>query len=128
TLLPEYGLTRADERLLRSHANQIVSTTGLVPVVAELGSGSGGKTKHILDALSRRGARFVYRPIDISHAALAACERELRDSSKVHAICGDWLDGLAEVAQARIPEERLLLLFLGSSIGNLEREEIVDFL
>ena len=54
TLLPEYGLTRADERLLRSHAHEIVSKTGTVSIVAELGSGSGKKTRHILNALARR--------------------------------------------------------------------------
>jgi len=43
SVLPEYGLTRADARLLEKHARQIV---GLLPSpihVAELGSGSGKK-------------------------------------------------------------------------------------
>src|SRR5690348_8025597 len=45
TLLPEYGLTRADERLLRRHAEDIASRLGSALTVAELGSGSGRKTK-----------------------------------------------------------------------------------
>src|SRR5512144_912917 len=50
--LPEYGLTRADERLLRRHAHDIVSEIQRPVVVAELGSGSGKKTRWILEALA----------------------------------------------------------------------------
>src|SRR6202049_3327422 len=52
TLLPEYGLFRADERLLRENARVIARS--LMPeriVVAELGSGSGRKTLGLLEAL-----------------------------------------------------------------------------
>src|ERR1700729_2690799 len=52
--LPEYGLTRADERLLRRHASEIVERLPGSVAVAELGSGSGKKTRWILEALSRR--------------------------------------------------------------------------
>src|SRR5690348_10095035 len=41
TLLPEYGLTRADERVLQSHASELAFIAEPVSVVAELGSGSG---------------------------------------------------------------------------------------
>src|SRR5580658_5019400 len=51
TLLPEYGLSRADERLLRMHAESMVAPLFPGPVVlAELGSGSGKKTRWILQA------------------------------------------------------------------------------
>src|SRR5665213_1538456 len=129
TLLPEYGLTRADERLLRSHAHEIVSKTGTVSIVAELGSGSGKKTRHILNALARRhSGRLIYRPIDVSAAALAACKRELAEDCEVQPVCEDWMEGLADITRARDDRQRLLLLFLGSSIGNLERGEVIDFL
>src|SRR5262245_29355853 len=55
TLLPEYGLSRADERLLRENAEAMVRPLFPAPVVvAELGSGSGKKTRWILQALARR--------------------------------------------------------------------------
>src|SRR6185503_4932951 len=76
--LREYGLTRADERLLQRHAPEIVEHIPGGVVVCELGSGSGRKTRWILEALSRR-RRTAYYPIDISRSALAACERELGD-------------------------------------------------
>src|SRR5260370_19135570 len=73
--LPEYGLTRADERLLQQHAFEIVEGVPDKVVVAELGSGSGRKTRRILEALQSR-EQIHYCPIQISSAALAMCERE----------------------------------------------------
>ncbi len=134
TLLPEYGLSRADERLLRLYAGEIASKTGPLPLVAELGSGNGKKTRHILRALAgfdkAASAHFnlCYRPIDVSVAALAACERELATLCDVRPVCGDWMAGLSQVVRARKGGQPLLLLFLGSSIGNLERDSLTDFL
>src|SRR5271163_1827711 len=62
--LPEYGLTRADERLLRRHASEIVDRLDTPVAVVELGSGSGKKTRWILEALSRRERTFYY-PVEI---------------------------------------------------------------
>src|SRR6201993_1154470 len=70
SVLPEYGLTRADERLLRRHASDIVERMPSQVVVAELGSGSGKKTRYILEALCRR-QHTSYHPIEISPTALA---------------------------------------------------------
>ncbi|MFL6353158.1 MAG: L-histidine N(alpha)-methyltransferase [Bryobacteraceae bacterium] len=128
TLLPEYGLTRADENLLRLHAKEIISATGPLSTIAELGSGTGRKTRHILAAASHNQPHVLYIPIDVSRRALAACERELSDLSEVQPLCSDWIAGLQQIAQSRSGNEPLLLLFLGSSIGNLERDGILDFL
>jgi len=128
TLLPEYGLTRADENLLRLYANDIISETGPLSIIAELGSGSGRKTRHVLAAAARVQRHILYTPIDISRGALSVCQRELCDVSQVEPVCADWIEGLQEIARSRIDNKPLLLLFLGSSIGNLERRGIVDFL
>ena len=127
TLLPEYGLTRADERLLRVHAGDIARETGRLRIVAELGSGSGKKTLPILSSIGQRNSRLMYRPIDVSAAALAACEREIGTLCEVKPVCNDWLQGLAEIAREREENLPLLLLFLGSSIGNLDHEGIPNF-
>src|SRR5438270_423637 len=127
--LPEYGLTRADERLLRRHANEIVDRlTGSV-AVAELGSGSGKKTRWLLEAFCRR-QRTSYYPVEISRAALAMCERELSNIDRI-SIVGferEYLDGLLEIAAYRKPGQRLFVLFLGSTIGNFDREAGLKFL
>src|ERR1700739_1855600 len=82
--LPEYGLTRADARLLQKHAVDIVDRLPGRVQVAELGSGTGKKTRWILEALSRRQKTYYY-PIEISPSALEACKKELQqiDLSRV---------------------------------------------
>lgn len=127
TLLPEYGLTRADERLLRSHAPEIAACIGNASIVAELGSGTGKKTKYILKAFSEINGRVIYHPIDVSAAALSACELELQDVSVVKTIRADWEQGTQAIARSRLDSRPLLLLFLGSSVGNLEREALAGF-
>jgi len=129
TLLPEYGLTRADERILRTHSRAIVASMPSPLIVAELGSGTGRKTRWILEALARRECALYY-PIDISPAALEACAAELGDleSVRVQGIEANYLDGLEQVASSRSDGDSLLLLFLGSTIGNFDRAGAVGFL
>lgn len=122
SVLPEYGLSRAGERLLRHYAEEVVARLPLPVVVAELGSGSGKKTRWLLEALSRC-QRTVYYPIEISASALRQCEKELAqiDSVSIVGFEQPYLDGLLAVAAGRRCYERLLVLFLGSTIGNFDR-------
>lgn len=127
--LPEYGLTRADQRLLRENSNEIVRHLTSPMLVAELGSGSGKKTRYLLEALDSR-QQTRYCPIEISHSALTMCARELGDIEHI-SIVGferEYLDGLLEAADHRLPDEQLLVLFLGSTIGNFDRPADVKFL
>jgi len=121
SLLDEYGLTRADERILRRHASDIASLLPRPLLVSELGSGSGKKARFVLEALGRRGA-LSYFPIEISATALALCERELAgiDSVSILGVEREYLDGLREVAEHRKDGTHLLVLFLGSTIGNFD--------
>jgi dimethylhistidine N-methyltransferase len=121
-VLPEYGLTRADARLLEKYSEKIVARLPFPIEVAELGSGSGKKTRWILEALSRR-QRTYYYPIEISPSALAACEKELGQIDLVSVVGYEqpYLEGLRAVAQRRDEREHLLVLFLGSTIGNFDR-------
>ena len=129
TLLPEYGLTRADERLLQRHARDIARYIPARTMVSELGSGSGRKTRPILNALRARGP-LSYYPIEISSAALASCEMELRDieSVSIVGVESEYLAGLAEVAQRRDADMHLSVLFLGSTIGNFDAGADARFL
>jgi L-histidine N-alpha-methyltransferase len=129
SVLPEYGLTRADERLLRRHSEDIVARLTPPTTVAELGSGSGKKTRWMLEVLSRY-QQISYCPIEISKTALTMCKRELGDIDSVR-ILGferEYVDGLMEVAARRRKGEQLLVLFLGSTIGNFEHPADVKFL
>jgi len=129
THLPEYGLSRAGERLLRKHASALASQMRAPAVVAELGCGSGRKTRWLLEAISRR-RNLTYCPIEISATALAMCKHQLDnlDSLTFVGFEREYLDGLEEVSALRPPDEPLLVLFLGSTIGNFFRSQGVHFL
>lgn len=121
-VLPEYGLTRADARLLEKYASEIVERLPSPVHVAELGSGSGKKTRWILEALSKRQKTYYY-PIEISPTALAALEKELGHIDMVSIVGYErpYLEGLRAVAEDREEDGHLLVLFLGSTIGNFDR-------
>lgn len=129
TVLPEYGVTRAEERLLRRHARDIAAGLAQPLRVAELGSGSGKKTRYLLEALGAIRPT-VYCPIEISPSALQLCQRELADLKQVSIVGyqSDYLAGLAEASTARRQTEALCVLFLGSTIGNFETAAAVGFL
>jgi dimethylhistidine N-methyltransferase len=127
--LPEYGLTRAEERILLRHSGAIAERLTAHGMVVELGSGSGRKTRRILEALAHRGVT-TYCPIEISSTALESCERELDDLAHV-SIVGfetEYLDGLSRAVGRRRPGDGVVVLFLGSSIGNFDRGPGEDFL
>lgn len=119
TLLPEYGLTRADGRLLARHSPEIVKAANSPTLVVELGSGTGTKTRHVLTAAARH-SHVRYVPIDISQAALDACVASLDDVDRVRVqpITGDYFYGLENALAERRRGEHVLVLFLGSTIGN----------
>jgi len=127
--LPEYGLTRADARVLGGSAGAIASRMEPPVLVAELGSGTGEKTRALLEALAKR-APTSYFPIDISPAALAQCVLGLSDlvGVRFEPLERDYLGGLAEVERRRRPGENVLVLFVGSTIGNFDRDVAEDFL
>jgi len=97
--------------------------------VAELGSGTGKKTRWILEALSQRQETYYY-PIEISPSALAACEKEMGQIDLVSVVGYErpYLEGLRAVADRRKEADHLLVLFLGSTIGNFDRDAARKFL
>jgi dimethylhistidine N-methyltransferase len=128
-VLPEYGLTRADARLLQKFSREIVGKLASPVHVAELGSGSGKKTRWILEALSQRQKTYYY-PIEISPSALAASAKELGQIDLVTIVGYEqpYLEGLRAVVEERPAGDHLLVLFLGSTIGNFDRNAGEEFL
>ncbi len=130
TLLPEYGLSRADERLLRANAESIALRLAPGVVVAELGSGSGRKTRPILQAICGLQRVVDYYAIDGSPSALERCRRELAGvpGARIRTLDCFYEEGIEQVVEQRLDGQRLLVLFLGSSVGNFDRGEAADFL
>jgi dimethylhistidine N-methyltransferase len=127
TFLPEYGLTRADARVIQACAGELIESLPPGLAVAELGSGTGTKTRTILEELRNRQS-VTYYPIDVSGAALARCAQDLAALADVYPMETSYLEGLRHVTERREPGQTLLVLFLGSTIGNFEPAAALHFL
>lgn len=119
TQLPEYYLTRAEDALLTRVGPELVRTLHPQDIV-ELGAGSGTKTRRLLNAIDGGRGATRYVPIDVDAAMLETAATQLLDEYpflQVHALVGDFQRHLA-----RVPARtgRRLVLFLGSTIGNLD--------
>ncbi|MFN0243039.1 MAG: L-histidine N(alpha)-methyltransferase [Planctomycetota bacterium] len=127
--LPEYYLTRAEDEILRAQAAGIVASVPDDSAFVELGSGSARKTRHVIEAGLERSRSLVYIPIDISPAALAQSARELVATFPrltVRALAAEYGEGLRLLrAESGGP---MLVLWLGSNVGNFERVEAARFL
>lgn len=124
TELDEYYLTRAEREILRSYSGEIVARvspeTSAPLQVIELGAGSASKTGVLLRAVVERQGRCAYAPIDISPTALMEAERRLRTEIPevtVRALPMTHEEGLGALEGTSAPR---IVLFIGSSIGNLE--------
>ncbi|MBC5823835.1 MAG: L-histidine N(alpha)-methyltransferase [Candidatus Eremiobacteraeota bacterium] len=125
-LLPEYYPTRAEAAILERHAVEMVDALKGPLELIELGSGSAAKTRLLIQAVLSRQARLDYHPIDISSSALDASARALeRDfpGISVDGTAAEYLDGLRRVT--RNGSGSLLVLFLGSNIGNFDFSEAI---
>ena len=126
TELPEYYLTRVEHAILEAHADRIIAPVLDEPCcVVDLGAGDGLKTRVLLDRIHARGGDVRYAPVDVSAAALWSAQRNLRLQApwlRVDPVHDDYVAGLARVRDAHAGR-RLLVLWLGSSIGNFAHEE-----
>ena len=125
--LPWYHVTRAESALLERYAHEIVAPLPRPLTLAELGCGNGEK----LGVLATRAAeRFQsVQLVDISPAALYAARRRLESMRigpvVVHA--ATYEAGLVQLARTR-RDGAMLVLFLGSNIGNFDPAPARDIL
>lgn len=121
TRLPEYYLTRAERQILRERSASIVEKTGAETLV-ELGCGLSEKTRVLLDAFRRSGHLRTFIPFDVDGDVLKMAAVELVESYpglEVQGIVGDFERHLGSI---EVPG-RCLVIFLGSTIGNLSPEQ-----
>ncbi|HKU40784.1 MAG TPA: L-histidine N(alpha)-methyltransferase [Polyangiales bacterium] len=131
TRLPEYYLTRTEHSILTQYAEQIVSPVLNEPAcVVDLGAGDGNKTRILLEHLHSRGADVRYAPVDVSAAALWDSEQRMQADLpwlRVDPIHDDYIAGLSRVRAAQ-QGRKLLVLWLGSSIGNFTVSQATQML
>lgn len=126
TRLPEYYPTRTEASILRDRAADIVAASGADTLV-ELGSGTSEKTRLLLDAMRDSGALKRFIPFDVDPSVLreaaAALHTEYPDI-EIEVVCGDFEQDLGIVPKLG----RRMVVFLGSTIGNLTPGPRAEFL
>ena len=117
----EYYLTRTEAAILEASAGEIRELTGPVALV-ELGPGNAAKTQALLGAYADASRPTRYIPVDVSETALHQAARAIAVNHPSVQVQG--IHGAYEVA---LPLLRTLspamLVFLGSTIGNLNQTE-----
>jgi len=124
--LPEYYVTRTELAILQRHLPEMAARIRSHACVIEPGSGTGLKTKLLLEALDRPSA---YVPVDVAGEHLEAAAARLRSEYPhlcVHPVCADF------TMPCDVPDTerfaRRAIFFPGSTIGNFDRHEAVRLL
>jgi L-histidine N-alpha-methyltransferase len=126
TRLPEYYPTRAEAQILRARSESIAVASGADTLV-ELGSGTSEKTRLLLDALRDSGSLRRFIPFDVDAGVLSAAGSAIQreyPGVEIDAVCGDFEEHLGKIPRVG----RRLVVFLGSTIGNLTPGPRADFL
>ncbi|SFI89780.1 dimethylhistidine N-methyltransferase [Kaistella treverensis] len=130
--MPEYYLTDAEMEIFKEQSDAIIKSFELDPKkefeLIELGAGDGKKTQHLLKALLAKKYRFTYIPVDISQNTLNVIESRLDDvlvNLEILPKQGDFFQVLEELIASQKPK---VVLFIGSTLGNMPDEVAKDFL
>jgi L-histidine Nalpha-methyltransferase len=126
TRLPEYYPTRTEAQILRDHSAEIAAASGADTLV-ELGSGTSEKTRLLLRALRDTGSLRRFIPFDVDAGMLQAASSAILDEYpgiEIDAVCGDFEEHLGKIPRVG----RRLVVFLGSTIGNLTPGPRAEFL
>lgn len=128
--LPEYYLTRCEAEILTTHGREIAEALVMPHRLVELGSGSPQKTRRLLDELTQN-RDLEYIPIDVDVSLLQQSGRELLaeyPTLTVTAVAADFRRTSPVLREIFKDSDRTAVLFLGSTIGNLDRAEVVTML
>jgi dimethylhistidine N-methyltransferase len=125
--LSEYYITRTEIDILDRNRADIASYLGPNVELIGLGTGAGTKTRILIEALENPA---VYVPVDISEKQLresTALFRKIFPDLEILPVCADYLQPVVLPSPSR-KAARNVIYFPGSTIGNFERNEAVEFL
>jgi dimethylhistidine N-methyltransferase len=125
--LPEYYITRTEIDILSRHHAEIALQIGPNVELIGLGTGAGTKTRILIEALDKPAA---YIPVDISEKQLrksTAVFRKIFPSLEILPVCADYLQPVV-LPSPRHKAARNVVYFPGSTIGNFEPNEALEFL
>jgi dimethylhistidine N-methyltransferase len=125
--LPEYYITRTEIDILDRYRAEIASQLGPNIELIGLGTGAGTKTRILVEALHEPAA---YIPVDISEKQLrksSALFRKIFPNLEILPVCADYLQPVT-LPSPRHKAARNVVYFPGSTIGNFEPNEALEFL
>ncbi|NEQ50453.1 MAG: L-histidine N(alpha)-methyltransferase [Leptolyngbya sp. SIO3F4] len=126
--LPEYYPTRTESTIFHTYAHEITRLTGACELV-ELGSGSATKTRILLDAYQANELPLYYLPVDVSGTMLKASAEQLLCeylSLSIHGMIGTYDPALRALPTVQLATR--MVMFIGSTLGNLSPEQCDRFL
>jgi len=126
TRIPEYYVTRTERKILAEHCAEIVARAAGENAlrIVELGAGSAEKTRLVLTAAAERQDTVFYEPVDVSASALVEAQMRSEDELPGVIVCPRVQDYTHDLElDSTLPNERRLLMYIGSSIGNFEPGE-----
>ncbi len=129
--LPEYYVMRAEAEVLMMHVRDIAVEFGTNIRLVELGSGTARKTRILLDELTRRQQNLEYAPVDVDASMLERAGRDLLTAHprmRVLALVSDFSQPSVPLAMLPETTARTVVLFLGSTIGNLDPDAALAML
>ena len=126
--LPEYYLARTEIKILKKLGKDLKNHLESNVRLVELGSGSSKKTRLILDVLSSIQDRVEYFPIDISDIIKKSSKElhQLYSNLQITGIIDTYENALEFISH--YDDKQNLIAFLGSSFGNFEQDEGIQFL
>ncbi|KAL4879953.1 histidine-specific methyltransferase [Aspergillus karnatakaensis] len=132
TYCPSYYLTREEIRLLGVRRFEIAQQIQPGSMIIELGSGNLRKTKILLDALEDLGRPVDYFALDVSRPELQRTLRPVTAGVYRHVRCfglwGTYDDGRKWLQSPEIQARPKTILYLGSTLGNFEKDDAAQFL
>ena len=128
--LPSYKITRGERALLEREAEEIALYMRDPATLIELGGGNGEKISIILSAFEQASRLACVHLVDISAKALALSKVALGNHALSAMVSHEasYEAGLRDALSQRTHGGSVMILFLGSNIGNLAPEGAERFL
>ena len=125
----DYYLTKTEFSILETHGAALANKINESEIdIIELGAGDGHKSKLIVNSFLNKGTKVNFYPIDISEKAMRFLSENMAVGGllDIHGIVADYFHGLTHLKQ--ISNNKKLVLFLGSNIGNFGKSQTMEFL